>query len=178
MGTGSEQLPPLYEEPKGTGWRVPLLIAALLGAGIVAAIFWLGRPTSETAGPPPPTALPPLDEESRAYAQQIEISSLEMSRWENFLGQQVIYLDGKLTNHGDRVIHALELTVEFKDQLDQVVLRERFRPVGAAPGSPTAGRTPPLPPGEVRDFRAGFESLPRDWNRRPPTVRVTGLLLQ
>ena len=100
-----------------------------------------------------------------AYAERIEIADLALSRWQNFLGQEVIYLDATLTNHGDRTLRALELTIEFRDVLNQVVLRETLRPVG---GVPTAQSTPPLPPGQTRDFRASFDSLPKDWNRPPP----------
>lgn len=172
-----EPLPPLYEEPQKTGWRLPMLVAAVLGVIVLAAIFWLGRPSSRTAAPLAPETLPPLDEQGHRYAERIEIAGVELSRLQNFLGQEVTYLDGTLTNHGDRTLRAVELTIEFRDRLNQVVLRERLRPVGAPPGSPVARFTPPLPPGETRDFRAGFDSLPKDWNRQLPTVHVTRLLL-
>ncbi|MCH6553336.1 MAG: DUF3426 domain-containing protein [Acidobacteria bacterium] len=169
-----DPLPPLYEEPAKTGWRLPVLVAAVLGLLMLAAIFWLGRPASQTTVPPAPVHLPPLDQEGRAYAEKIEIAGLALSRWQNFLGQEVTYLDATLTNHGDRTLRAVELTIEFRDVLNQVVLRETLRPVGSAP---TAQSTPPLPPGQTRDFRASFDSLPKDWNHFPPTVRVSALLL-
>jgi hypothetical protein len=173
----TDPLPPLYEEPEKTGWRLPVLVAAVLGLLMLAAIFWLGRPASQPTVPPPPVRLPPLDQEGRAYAEKIEIADLALSRWQNFLGQEVTYLDATLTNHGDRTLRALELTIEFRDVLNQVVLRETLRPIGAPAGAPAAQSTPPLPPGETRDFRVSFDRLPKDWNRSPPTVRVSALLL-
>ena len=173
----TDPLPPLYEEPAKTGWRLPVLVAAVLGLLMLAAIFWLGRPASQPTVPPAPVHLPPLDQEGRAYAEKIEIAGLALSRWQNFLGQDVTYLDATLTNHGDRTLRAVELTIEFRDVLNQVVLRETLRPIGVPSGAPTARSTPPLPPGETRDFRASFDSLPKDWNRSPPTVRVSALLL-
>ncbi len=173
----TDPLPPLYEEPAKTGWRLPVLVAAVLGLLMLAAIFWLGRPASQPTVPPAPVHLPPLDQEGRAYAEKIEIAGLALSRWQNFLGQDVTYLDATLTNHGDRTLRAVELTIEFRDVLNQVVLRETLRPIGVPSGAPTARTTPPLPPGETRDFRDRFDSLPKDWNRSPPTVRVSALLL-
>ncbi len=72
----TDPLPPLYEEPEKTGWRLPVLVAAVLGLLMLAAIFWLGRPASQTTVPPAPVSLPPLDQEGRAYAEKIEIAGL------------------------------------------------------------------------------------------------------
>lgn len=168
---------PLHAEGPTRSWRLPLIVAAVLGLGVLAGISWLGRPGPEPAGPPGPAQLPPLTPETEAYIPRIEISGLQLSRWQNFLGQQVTYLDITVTNHGDRRIAALELTVEFLDPYQAVVLRETVRAVGAArrlPGSPPG----PLAPGGVRSLRAGFEHIPADWNGLPPQVRVSGLLLR
>lgn len=167
--------PPLHEELEPPrGWRLPLMVAAVLGLAVVTGILWLGRPGSEPSTVPVPAALPPLGPGTEAYISQIEFSELELSRWENFIGQEVTYLDGTITNHGERVVVALELTVEFYDTLEQVVLRETFRPIGAQP--PTSA-TRPVTSGQARRFRVGFEHIPREWNRQLPRVRVTGLLL-
>lgn len=169
---------PLHEVRQPVGWRLPLLVAAVLGLGVLAGIIWMGPPHSETAAPPVPDKLPPLGPEAQAYIPQIEISALELSRWANFLGQEVIYVDLNLTNQGPRTILALDLTLEFFDLYGQVVWRETLRAIGArrpALGRPRAG---PLGPGESRPFRAGFEDLPTSWNRGAPRVRVSGLLLQ
>lgn len=167
---------PLHEETPSGSWRLPLIMAALLGLGVLAGIFWLGRPASEPATPPVPAALPPLSPEEEAYLPQIEIAKLEMSRWENFLGQTVIYLDLNVTNHGNKSVVALELIIEFLDRYGQVVLRETYRPVGAARPAPVSPPAP-LAPGETRSFRASFEHIPADWNREPPRVKISGLLL-
>jgi hypothetical protein len=166
---------PLHAENPAGGWRTPLLVAVLVGLGGLAAFFWLGRPGAEPAAPPVPDHLPPLSSEADAYLPQIELGPLELSRWQNFLGQQVTYLDLTLANRGRRRVIAVELTVEFLDPYQAVVLRENVRPVGgrSLPGI----RRGPLAPGESRPVRIAFEHLPADWDRRPPRVRVTGLLL-
>lgn len=167
---------PLHADSPTGGWRSPLLVAVLLGLGALAAFLWWGRPVTEPAAPPVPERLPPLSSEAEAYLPQIETSPAELSRWQNFLGQQITYLDLTLTNRGPRRITALELTVEFLDPYQAVVLRESVRPVGGR-SLPGISRGP-LAPGESRPVRIGFEHLPADWDRRPPRLRIAGMLLQ
>lgn len=169
---------PLHEETPNGGWRVPLLVAVLLGVGVLAGIFWLGRPGSESSTPPVPARLPPLSGETAAYVPQIEISPPRLSRWQNYLSQTVTYLDATLSNHGSRTIVALELSIEFHDTYQRVVLRETVRPIGAPQPTPANRRGAPVPPGQTRAFRASFEHIPVDWDGAAPQLRITGLLLQ
>ena len=177
MNADFEPTPLPVESPRRS-WRLPLIVAALLGLSVLAGIVWLGPPASQPSAPPVPADLPPLSPEAEAYLPQVEISGLELSRWENFLGQTVTYLDINITNRGQRTLGALEVTIEFYDPYKQVVLRETLRPIGSPRPSPPAAPSGPLAPGQTRRFRASFEHLPADWNRLPPQVRVTGLLLQ
>ena len=167
----------LHTEAPSGAWRLPLLIAAVVGLGVLGGIVWLGRPGPATSAPVP-AKLPPLNPETKAYLSQIEIGGLELSRWQNFLGMQVTYLDIRVVNHGPRAVVALELTIEFLDPLQRVVLRETLRPLGGSRPSPPGKPTGPLSPGESRVVRGSFEHLPADWDGRPPRVRITGLLLR
>lgn len=172
------ELVPLPGEKPASAWQLPLLVAAMLGVGVLAGIFWLGRPASEAPAPPVPPQLPPLSAEAKTYLSQIEISPPQLSRWQNYLGQTVTYLDATLSNRGPRTLLALELTIEFHDAYRRVVLRETLRPIGASRISPADRRSVPLPPGQTRAFRASFEHIPADWDGLPPQIRITGLLLQ
>lgn len=171
------QRSPFETEREPGGWRLPLLVAAIVGVVLLAGILWLGHPFQENAAPAP-RPLPPLDAVGKAYLKDISLSGLELSRWQNFLGQEVVYLDATLTNAGPRTILALELTIEFEDLYRQVVLRESFRPIGGSRPISLGPPQGPLGPKQSRSFRAGFEHIPADWNRALPQVRVTGLLLQ
>lgn len=174
----AEPQAPLHtEEPSAGGWQLPLIVATLLGLVILAGILWLGRPENERATPAVPLKLPPLGPEERAYLPRLEIREARLSRWRNFLGQEVTYLDFEVANRGRRTVLALQVTIEFRDALGQTVLRERLRPVGGPRVTPVRP-TGPLGPGETRKARAGFEHIPVDWDRRQPDIRVTGLLLQ
>ena len=171
------QLP--FQVPRQRGqWRLVLLVASIAGLLLLGGILWLGNPFQQPVAPSPSQPLPPMDAETEAFAKAIGLDKLELSRWQNFLGQSVTYLDGRLTNGGARTIRALELTIEFQDPYGQVVLRETFRPIGGGRPSPADPRSAPLKPGESRSFRAAFEHLPPDWNNALPQIRVSGLLLE
>jgi hypothetical protein len=110
----------------------------------------------------------PFGSAEQAYAPQLQIENLTLSRAENFLNQEVTTLGGRLTNGGNLPLSNVELTVEFSDQLGQVVLRET-RAVFAP-------QMPPFAPGEHRDFEVSFEHIPSSGNIQQPRVRVSGIL--
>ena len=110
----------------------------------------------------------PFGPAEQAYASNVEIENLELSRAENFLNQEVTTLAGRLTNAGTLPLSNVELTVEFSDQLGQVVLRESRAVFGP--------QTPPFAPSERRDFEVSFEHIPSSWNIQQPLVRVSGIL--
>ena len=153
------------DQPRGGRSWVPWMAAAALAIALVIYV-WPGvenRPASRTR-----EMHLPFGAAEQEYARKLQIEKLALSRAENFLHQQVTTLAGELINAGDRPLQNVELTVEFSDQLPQVVLRES-RPVLAV------GR-PPLAPGERREFEISFEHIPTSWNRQLPDVRVSGVL--
>lgn len=141
------------------------MVGVLLVGGVF--YFWSGH----TSGPWGPTAQPhlPFGPEEQTYAPRIEIQNISLSRAENFIHQEVTYLSAELVNGGARTLSGLELTVEFSDELHQVVLRESRAVLSA--------REPALAPGEHRSFEVSFDHIPSSWNREQPSVRVTGLRL-
>lgn len=126
--------------------------------------FWSGRPSPPDAAHDARFSFGPAEQ---AYATKIQIEDLALSRAENFLHQEITTLSGNLVNGGDRALYAVELTVEFYDQMNQVVLRDR-RPAVLPPA-------PPVAPGERRGFEIAFEHIPSSWNMQLPSVRISGL---
>jgi hypothetical protein len=143
---------------------IALVAAAALGL-LVVLFFYLfsSGPRGGTAR----EAQLPFGPAEQAYASRVELRNFSMSRAENFVHQEVTMLSGEVTNTGDRALADLEVTVEFRDSLNQVALRETRRLSGAA--------TLPLAPGQLRSFTISFEHIPADWNRQLPSVRVVGL---
>jgi Protein of unknown function (DUF2393) len=112
----------------------------------------------------------PFGPAEQAYVANIKFENLNLSGLENMLHQKVTYLSGDISNKGTRTIRAAEITVEFYDQSNKVALRDTRRIIG--------DNTRPLESGETRDFQIGFEAIPNSWNRRFPTIRITGLDLE
>ncbi len=156
---------PDQPQPKtGRSW-VAWMGAATIAIALVI-LMWPGatrRPASSTR-----ESHLPFGPAEQAYAPKLQIEDLALSRAENFLNQEVTTLAGRLTNSGDLALSNVELTVEFSDELGQIVLRES-RPVFSA--EPNA-----FVPGEHRDFEVSFEHIPSSWNIQQPLVRVSGIL--
>src|SRR5262249_29884644 len=111
----------------------------------------------------------PFGPAEQAYAPKLLLANLELKAAENFLNQEVTTVAGQITNSGNSPVSNVELTVEFTDELGQVVLRESR--------ALFAGQTLPLVPGQHRDFEIAFEHIPSSWNIQKPSVRVSGIAL-
>ena len=145
-------------------WRPKLVgIAAIL---IVAAVaVFLLRPKSQ-----PPIHLNP-------YAAQLKIADLKMSTAQNFVGSKVTYIDGTLTNPGDKVVTRALVHVTFRDSYGQVAQIEDV----PAKILQTDGPYPdtvdlvvsPLAAGQSKPFRLIFEHVSQQWNQAYPELQVT-----
>ncbi len=105
-----------------------------------------------------------------------------MSAAENFVGATVSYVDGTVTNSGDKTVTHIVVEVVFKDDLGQLVQREDI-PMQVLK---TSGPYPeavdfsvsPLGPGQSKTFRLTFESISAQWNRQYPEIQVTDVALR
>jgi len=137
--------------------RIILMVGAVMLALLAIVVyFWHSRSANEISASPIPT------EEQKAYFRQLEFTDLHMSVAQNFLGDNVTYLDAQVKNMGTKTVRRLDLDLTFVDTLSQVILRERAYPISS--------RTPPLKPGESRAFRVTFEHIPVDWNQAIPAI--------
>jgi hypothetical protein len=137
-----------------------VIVTLLLGAAVLLSRY------SSPAGPQAVKPLP-MGPVEQAYAQQIHFLEPKMSRAANFLNQEVTFVFGTLENGGNRRIKQIEITLEFHDPFNQVVLRDTqrlFLPAAA-----------PLGPGQQRDFQVGYEHISAQWNNGYPSIRITGL---
>ncbi|HWY05261.1 MAG TPA: hypothetical protein VNY24_00265 [Candidatus Acidoferrales bacterium] len=103
------------------------------------------------------------------YSKSVQIENIALSRAENFIHQEVTILDADAVNAGQQSIAGLAVTVEFFDDLHQVVLRETRGVLGTPPAT--------LGPGQRRSFSISFDRVPSSWNRQQPSVQVTHLQL-
>lgn len=145
------------------------LRTVLIGVVIVGVVVGLIVVAFRAEAPKP--AEPP------AYAGNLKFSDLKVSAAQNFVGATVNYLDGALTNTGDKtVIHAV-VQVTFKDDMAQVVQREEMPVHVLRTGGPYDEAVDlsmsPLAPGQTRPFRLTFESISAQWNHSYPDLKIT-----
>jgi hypothetical protein len=154
--------------------RKPLPLNILLGALVVVAIaltFWFAfrAPNGNSSGGLQSNVSAPMSPAEQAYAKSIRIENIALSRAENFVHQEVTILDADAVNAGQQSIASLTVTVEFFDDMRQVVLRETRGVLGTSPAA--------LGPGQKRSFSISFDRVPSSWNMQQPSVQVTYLRL-
>jgi hypothetical protein len=157
---------PLPAPQKEPGiFRHPAVIAltTLFGVAALYLLFFRGP----VPGPSSVRQHLPFGPAEKAYAAKLQFANFAMSEAENFLHQKVKYLDGDLTNGGDRPLTGIEAVVEFRDDMNQIALRET-RPIL---GGPSAA----LAPGATAHFQISFDHVPASWNMQMPIVQVAGL---
>jgi len=140
------------------------LVTASAAAAALLLFLWLGSGRREAPPAPAHLAFGPQEQE---YARNLRIENVALSRAENYLHQEVTTLQGSLMNSGDRFLQSAELTIDFLDGMNQVVLRQSL--ISSAPQ--------PVAPRGSREFEVSFEHIPSDWNMQSPKIYVTGLQL-
>lgn len=158
----------LEENETKRGFGLALVAGSVVLALLLGGIYLLTQRKSQGAAQALKSL--PFGPAEKTYAEHIHFLDLRMSRATNYLNQEFTFLYGVLSNDGNRTIREIEVTVEFRDGLNQIVLRDTQRLLGP--------RVPPLGGGFRRDLELSFEHVPDDWNRRYPTIRVTGLALE
>jgi hypothetical protein len=140
-----------------------LIIVAILVAVIVLVV-------KHTRTAPVAEVKLPYGAAEQAYSDRIHFDDIKLAHATNFLNQDFTYVAGTVANMGDKDIKAIQVQIEFRDTLDQVVLRENESLI-----PPDAE---PIPAGQRRDFQVTLEHLSEEWNHQYPSIRVTGLVLE
>ncbi len=160
---GLLQSSPATEEPKSN--LLPILLGLALVVVVVGISAFLLRTDPKIANPPHP------------YAASLKFSDLKMSAAENFIGTTVTYLDGTVTNAGDKTVSHAVVHVSFKDSLGQVAQAEDVPLHVLQPTGPYTDAIDltisPLAPGQSQQFRLTFEHVTADWNHEYPGLQVT-----
>jgi hypothetical protein len=164
-GNATPFLSPEPERTVPTQTWIIAAVAVLLALGI-AAIATLRR------SPVNPGAQLPPD----AYAASLPISDMSMSEATNGAGGKATYVDGTLGNTGGKTLVGATVQVTFassdgtaphRETVPVALVRTRIPYVDLQPVS-----ADPLKPGEHKDFRLIFESVPANWDVQPPVIQV------
>ena len=149
---------------------LPWLIAGLVVVLIIVFILLAGR--HDRASQQAIHAAQTPD----AYASKIQIGNLQMSEATNFAGGKLTYIDGQVTNGGDRTVRGITVSVTFKNDVGEppqqqsmpvMLIRTREPYVDTEPVS-----AEPLKPGEHHDFRLIFDHVTATWNQQYPAIQV------
>ena len=157
--------------PEGGG--IPMMawgVAGLAVLVVVAVLVLAGRHKTATL-----TTVQPM----APYAASLPLSQLAMSESTSLSGGKSTFIDGHIQNKGGQTVSGITVQVIFRNdeamppQINTVPLalirtREPYvdtQPVSAAP----------MKPGDGRDFRLIFESIPANWNMQLPEIRVIGV---
>jgi hypothetical protein len=147
-------------------WRPKLLgIVAILI--VSAVIVFLHR-----SKPHPPTPINP-------YTPQMIIFGIQRSAAQRFIGAKVTYIDGVLTNPGNRTVTGAIVHVTFRDSYGQVAQIDDV-PVKVLV---TSGPYPdtidlaasPLAPNQSKPFRLIFDHVSEQWNQGYPELEVANV---
>jgi len=154
---------PVAEEPDSSRRIIAIAVATVIVVAIVAAFLLRSQPKS-ASGPPP-------------YAASLKLSDFKMSAAENFVGATVSYVDGTVTNAGNKTVTHVMVEVTFKDDMGQTAQREEIplqllKTTGPYPEAVDFSLSP-LGAGQSKTFRLTFESISAQWNHQYPEIRVT-----
>ena len=140
---------------------VAIGVAAVL---IVAAlVLYLSR-----SSPAPDTKFTAASAQAKGYVKQLALSDVTIRASESFMHQQLVEVEGKITNRGGRPLKSIDVYCLFYNTAGQEIHRERTA-VLPATGSP-------LNPGQTRAFRLPFDALPEGWNQALPNLVIAGIV--
>jgi hypothetical protein len=161
----------LFAPRKPEASRTPLAAWGVAGAVVLLVIGGLlFASRGKSSGPA--NTIQPL----APYAATLPLSKLAMSESTNLSGGKYTYIDGHVQNSGTQTLGSVTVQVIFRNeeqmppQIETIPLalirtHEPYidtQPVSAAP----------LKPGDDREFRLIFETIPSNWNYQMPEIHV------
>lgn len=151
----------------------PILPWAIAGTvvGLIVAVWLVMGRTPRPLNPGGPGLAPPA-----AYAKYLTISNITMSTASTIIGATQTYVDGDITNHGDKTLTGITVQVAFhgfttpiaqKNTMPLELIRTRQPAIDIEPVSAS-----PIAPGQTKAFHLIFDHVPDDWNQQYPEIRV------
>jgi hypothetical protein len=159
---------PAAEERDSSKRTIAIAVVIVMVIAVVFAFLLRNQP--KTASGPPP------------YAASLKLSDFKMSAAENFVGATVSYVDGNVTNIGNKTVTHVIVEVQFKDDLGQLAQREDIpmqvlKTTGPYPEAVDFSVSP-LGPGQSKTFRLTFESISAQWNHQYPEIQLTDVTVK
>ena len=163
---------PLFRTPSEPAQRTFPAAAVGISGGVVAIVIAVLVALSthrHTANPNQPQPLDP-------YAGSLALSGLAMSESTSLSGGKSTFLDGHIANKGSQTVSAVTVQVFFRNDESMPPHLETLPVALVRTRQPYVDTQPiaadPLQPGDDREFRLIFESIPNNWNTQLPEVHV------
>jgi hypothetical protein len=146
-------------------WAVAALVVLLVVVGMILASRGKGRANLNNSVEPLAT-----------YARDLPLSQLAMSESTSISGGKSTFIDGHIKNTGNSTVIGITVQVLFGnaegstptiDTLPLTLIRTRQPYIDTQ-----SVASSPLKPGDERDFRLIFESIPENWNMQMPEIRI------
>ncbi|HKW74756.1 MAG TPA: hypothetical protein VJN64_04465 [Terriglobales bacterium] len=151
-------------ERESTNWT-PMIVGAVLVAAVVVLLVIFGRSSASNNSTP-----------ADPYLAHLKLSNLHMATAESFAGGSVTYIQGTITNTGDKKVRDARVQILFKNSLGEVAQKETLPVMVVLPNTPYtdygALSQAPLAPGKSSDFRLTLEHVTADWDGQIPQVQV------
>ena len=163
-----DQQTPAAEERDSSRLIIMIAVTVVIGIALAAA-FLLRQPPKPVKTPSP-------------YIASLKLSDFKMSAAENFIGATVSYIDGSITNSGNKTVTHVMVEVNFEDSIGQVAQREdlplRVVRTNGAYLEPVDLNVAPLAPGQTEPFRLTFDSISAQWNHQYPDITITDVTVK
>jgi hypothetical protein len=150
------------------------LLALLVGVGLLVFFGNRSKPGPQFAS----SEIAPPD----AYAASLPISDIKMSEADSFAGNKATYIDGTLTNNGDKTVEGASIQVVFQDDMNQMAQKDVVPAFIIRAHEPYVDTVPmasaPLKPGQKAEFRLTFDHVSAMWNQQYPQLTVVATQLK
>ena len=160
--------PPVEEERDSSRLIIAGAVAVVIAVMVAIAFFLRESPKPVKVASP--------------YIASLKLSDFKMSAEENFIGATVSYIEGDITNTGDKAVTHVMVEVTFQDSIGQLAQREevplRVVRTNGAYLEPVDLSVVPLGPGKTEPFRLTFDSISTQWNHAYPDIRVTDVTVK
>ena len=160
----------MFTTKPAEGGGIPAMawgVAGLAVLIVVGVLVILGRHKAAA-----PSTVQPM----AAYAANLPISQPAMSESTSLSGGKSTFIDGHIKNAGSQTVSGITVQAIFRN--DEAMPPQIY----TLPLSLIRTRQPyidtqsvasnPLKPGDERDFRLIFESIPANWNTQMPEIRI------
>lgn len=174
-GSGQPNFLAPREPSKEPRSPLPWIIAAVVVVVVIIGFLVAGHHTAEShpsLGNPGGTAMAA----PAAYAAHLTISNLAMSQATSGIAAMQTYIDGDITNRGDKTLTGAIVQVGFFDfnnhlaQKETMPLRLIFTHKPYIETEPVSSA--PIKPGQTRQFHLIFDHVTSGWNQNYPEIRV------